>query len=65
MSLLGLRSLDKEGQGILDVVVGVGAACCMGSGIVVLKYSAIQRVMGEIKHTKICVSFFEHYTLRG
>ena len=42
-----------EGQGrILDVVVGeelCGVACCLGSGIVVLKYSAIQRLKREIK----------------
>ena len=51
--LLGLRSEDMEGQGrILDVVVGeelCGVACCMGSGIVVLKYSAIQRFMAEME----------------
>ena len=36
----------------LDAVVGeelCGVACCMGSGIVVLKYSAIQCLMLEIK----------------
>ena len=37
-------------------------ACCMGSGVVVLEYSAIQRLMHEIKQKKkICPSFFEHY----
>ena len=36
----------------LNVVVGkalCGMACCMGSGIVVLKYSAIQRLMPKLK----------------
>ena len=53
---LGLRSGDKEGQGrILDVVVGeelCDVACCMGSGIVVWKDSAIQRFMHEMKQNK-------------
>ena len=36
----------------LDVVVGkalCGMACCIGSGIVVLKYNAIQRLMPKLK----------------
>ena len=39
----------------MDVVVSeelCGVAYCMGSGIVVLKYSAIQRMMLEIKQHK-------------
>ena len=48
-----LKSGDMEGQRrICDVDVGkelCGVACCMGSGIVTLNYSAIQRLMGEIK----------------
>ena len=47
------KSGDMEGQRrICDIDVGkelCGVACCMGSGIVTLKYSAIQRLMGEIK----------------
>ena len=39
-----------------------GVMCCMGCGIVVLKYTAIQRLMSEIKQQKkICVSVFEQY----
>ena len=55
-SVFGFKSGDIEGQGrILDVVVGedlCGIACSIGSGIVVLKYSAIQRMMLEIKQHK-------------
>ena len=34
----------------------------MGSGTVVLQYSAIQHLMPEIKQQKKCVSIFEQYT---
>ena len=55
--LFGFQSGDMEGQGrILDVVVVgeelCGVACCMGSGIVVLKNSATQCLMPEIKQQK-------------
>ena len=65
--MLGFKSGDKEVQWrILDLVVGeepCGVASCMGSGIVVLKYSAI-RLMREIKKKtkkKKRVYFFGHY----
>ena len=65
-----LVSVEVRGHGRpgenLDVVVGeelCDMACCMGSGIVVLKYSAIQRLMPEIKQKKkMCVYIFEWYT---
>ena len=51
--VLVFKSGDLEGQGrILDAAVGEeprGVACCMGSGTVVLKHSAIQRWMHKIK----------------
>ena len=51
--MFGFKSGDIEGQGgILDIVVGeelCGVACCMGSGIVMLQYSAIQHLMSEIQ----------------
>ena len=53
MCLLGFKSGGEGRPGEnLDVVFGeelCGVACCMGSGIVVLKYSAIQRLRPEIK----------------
>ena len=53
--LSGFKSGDMEGQGrLLDVVVGeelCGVECCMGSGVVVLKYSAIQRFVAAEKYT--------------
>ena len=56
MCLFGVKSADMESQGrVSDVVVGeelCGVACCMGSGIVVWTYSAIQRLMLEIKQQK-------------
>ena len=58
---MGLRSGDKEGNGrIVDVVIGkeLCGVCCMGSAIVVLKYSDTQCSMREIRQQKICVSFF-------
>ena len=52
------KSGDQEDQGrIGDVVVEeelCGVAYCMGSGVVVLKYSVIRRLMCEIKRQKIC-----------
>ena len=54
--LFGSRSGDMEDQGIFFVVVDVivggelcGVACCMGSGVVGLEYSAMQRLNREIK----------------
>ena len=44
----------------MDAVVGeelYGVVCRMGSGIVVLKYSAIQRLMPEIKEKKCALLF--------
>ena len=50
----------------MDVVVGeepCGVAFCMGFGIVVLKYGAIQRLMPKIKQKKKKeVSIFEQHT---
>ena len=49
MCLFGVKSADMESHGrVSDVVVGeelCGVACCMGSGTVMLKYSAKQRLM--------------------
>ena len=48
----------------MDVVVGeelCGVACCMESGVVVLQYSALQRLMPEIKPQKKCFSIFKQY----
>ena len=67
--LFGFESADMEGQGrMLDVVVGeerCGVTCCKGSVMVVLKYSAIQRLTPEIKQQQQqqqkCVSIFEQY----
>ena len=45
----------------LDVVVSeelCAVAWCVGSGVIVLKYNAIQRLIGEIKQKK-SVSMFE------
>ena len=51
--LFGFKSGDMEGQvRILDVVVGeelCGVACCMGSGVVKLKYSAVQSLNARNK----------------
>ena len=62
MCLLGFKSVDMEDQErTLGVVVGkelCGVACYMGSGIVVLKYSAIQHLMLEIKQKKNVRFFF-------
>ena len=57
MCLFGLKSGDMDGQGgrSLDVVVGeeqCGVECCRGSGVVLLKYSAVQRLMPETKQQK-------------
>ena len=56
MCSFGFKSGNMESQGrILDVVVGeklCGVACCMGSGIIVLKDSAIQRLMALNKTAK-------------
>ena len=44
----------------LDVVVGeelCGVACCMGSRVVPLKYSAIQRLMPKTKNSKKICAF--------
>ena len=52
LTMLERRKLQWYGHGR---VVGKdlrGVACCMGSGIVVLKYSAKQRLMCEIKQKK-------------
>ena len=50
---LGLRFWTWKARGeFFDVLVDeglCGVACCMGSGIVVLKYSAIQQLMLETK----------------
>ena len=51
-----------EGQGrIYDDVVGeelVGVVCCMGSGLIVLKFSAIQHLVRKIKPPKKLRFFF-------
>ena len=50
--LFGFKSGDMEAQGRRFNVVGeemCSGACYMGSDIVVSKYSAIQRLMREIK----------------
>ena len=67
-SVFGFKSGDIESQGELsNVVVGeepCGVACCVGFGIVMLKCSAMQRMVREIKLQKnnnktfFCVCFF-------
>ena len=56
-----LKSGDREGQGrSLVVVVGWemrGVGCCVRSGVVVLNYSAIQRLMREIKQQSKTMRF--------
>ena len=56
-----LSSGDKEGEGrIVDVVIGkeLCGVCCMGSAIVVLKYSDTQRSMREIRQVYAFLFFF-------
>ena len=52
-----------EGQGRILELFDV--ACCMGSGIAMLKYSAIRRLMCEIKQPKnvrfFSLFFLQHY----
>ena len=64
MCLFGFKSGDMEGQGrIFDIIIGevlCDVAWCLGSGIVMLKYSAIQHLTHTKKTAKICVSVFEH-----
>lgn len=56
-----LKFWDIGDQGeSLDVVVEeelCGDLCCMGLGIVMLNYSAIQRLMHERNSKKICFFF--------
>ena len=65
MCLFGFKTGDMDGQGrVLGVVVGeklFGLACCMGSGIVMMKYSAIQRLMREIRQQKSKQTKILHY----
>ena len=64
--LFGFKSGDMEGQGrIFDIIIGeelCDVAWCLGSGIVMLKYSAIQHLTHKkTQQNYVCFCFWTLY----